>query len=273
MEKRIQLEKNYCLNLSKQTKKPKKTLAQELNEMQEMDDFLKDQVRTFQYKINCKFKNKKQKDLYDTILENRITFVRGSAGTGKTIISLMAGLECLKNKSMNIGQIVLTKPIVEITSQRGLGALPGDINEKTLAYYTHFYDNLSKLIGSYQTKYLKENNFIKETVLNYLRGSTFGQYTSDGKSIGSFCIFDESQNCTVTEMKTFISRMGENSKLVILGDTDQIDLKLMKGEKCGLEDAIERLKDLPGIGFIEFTEDEIVRDPFLVEIMKRYKTS
>jgi len=193
--------------------------------------------------------------------------------THNTLISLMAGLECLKDQEKNIGQIILTKPIVEITSQKGLGALPGDINEKTLAYYTHFYDNLTKLIGTYQTKYLKENGFIKETVLNYLRGSTFGQYTSDGKSIGSFCIFDESQNCTVTEMKTFISRMGENSKLVILGDTDQIDLKLNRNEKCGLEDAIDRLKDIPGIGFIEFTEDEIVRDPFLIEIMKRYKTS
>jgi phosphate starvation-inducible PhoH-like protein len=74
-------------------------------------------------------------------------------------------------------------------------------------------------------------------------------------------------------MKTFISRMGENSKLVILGDIDQIDLKLNKGEKCGLEDAINRLEGIPGIGFIEFTEDEIVRDPFLIEIMKRYKTS
>jgi len=73
-------------------------------------------------------------------------------------------------------------------------------------------------------------------------------------------------------MKTFISRMGENSKLVILGDTDQIDLKLNRNEKCGLEDAIDRLKDIPGIGYIEFTEDEIVRDPFLIEIMKRYKT-
>ena len=259
--------------MSKPRAKSKKTIEQELQEMQEMDNYLKDQVRTFQYKINCKFKNKKQKDLFDSILQNRITFVRGSAGTGKTLISLMAGLECLKNKDMNIGQIILTKPIVEITSQRGLGALPGDINEKTLAYYTHFYDNLIKLVGSYQTKYLKDNGFIKETILNFLRGSTFGQYTSDGQSVGSFCIFDESQNCTVTEMKTFISRMGENSKLVILGDTDQIDLKLMKGEKCGLEDAIDRLEGLPGIGFIEFTDDEIVRDPFLIEIMKRYRTS
>lgn len=259
--------------MSRQKQRVKKTIEQELNEMKEMDEFLKNQLRTFQFKINCKFKNKKQKDLYNTIMENRITFVRGAAGTGKTLISLMVGLDCLKNKEMNIGQIILTKPIVEITSQRGLGALPGDINEKTLAYYTHFYDNLTKLIGTYQTKFLKENFFIKETILNYLRGSTFGQYTSDGKSIGSFCIFDESQNCTITEMKTFISRMGENSKLVILGDTDQIDLKLAKGEKCGLEDAIDRLKGVEGIGFIEFTEDEIVRDPFLIEIMKRYKTS
>jgi len=259
--------------MSKPRLKPKKTLEQEMQEIQEMDNYLKDQLRTFQYKINCKFKNKKQKELFDTILQNRITFVRGSAGTGKTLVSLMAGLECLKDKDKNIGQIVLTKPIVEITSQKGLGALPGDINEKTLAYYTHFYDNLIKLIGSYQTKYLKDNGFIKETVLNFLRGSTFGQYTSDGQSVGSFCIFDESQNCTVTEMKTFISRMGENSKLVILGDTDQIDLKLTKGEKCGLEDAIDRLKDINGIGFIEFTDDEIVRDPFLIEIMKRYRTS
>lgn len=259
--------------MSKSRLKAKKTIEQEMQEMQEMDNYLKDQLRQFQYKINCKFKNKKQKELFDTICQNRITFVKGSAGTGKTLISLMAGLECLKDQTKNIGQIILTKPIVEITSQKGLGALPGDINEKTLAYYTHFYDNLIKLIGSYQTKYLKENGFIKETVLNFLRGSTFGQYTSDGQSVGSFCIFDESQNCTVTEMKTFISRMGENSKLVILGDTDQIDLKLTKGEKCGLEDAIDRLKGIDGIGFIEFTDDEIVRDPFLIEIMKRYRTS
>jgi phosphate starvation-inducible PhoH-like protein len=72
-------------------------------------------------------------------------------------------------------------------------------------------------------------------------------------------------------MKTFISRMGEESKLVIMGDSDQIDLKLNKGEKCGLDDAWDRLQGVPGIGFIEFTEDDIVRDPFLIEIMKRYK--
>lgn len=251
----------------------RRSLEEELAEIDEMQEIKRNQIMSLQFKINCKFKNKKQKDMRDTIMSNRITFVRGAAGTGKTLISLLTALECVKDKSINIDQIVLTKPIVEITSTKGLGALPGDINEKTLSYYTHFYDNLAKLIGSEATKYLKLNNVIKETVLNYLRGSTFGRWDSNGNPIGSFCIFDEAQNCSVVEMKTFISRMGEQSKLVIMGDSDQIDLKLNRGEKCGLDDAWDRLQGVEGIGFIEFSEDDIVRDPFLIEIMKRYKTS
>jgi phosphate starvation-inducible PhoH-like protein len=251
----------------------RKSLQDELAEIDEMQEIKRNQIMSLQFKINCKFKNKKQKEMRDTIMSNRITFVRGSAGTGKTFVSLLAALECVKDKSINIDQIVLTKPIVEITSTKGLGALPGDINEKTLSYYTHFYDNLAKLIGNEATKYLKLNNIIKETVLNYLRGSTFGRWDSNGNPVGSFCIFDEAQNCSVVEMKTFISRMGEESKLVIMGDSDQIDLKLNKGEKCGLDDAWDRLQGVEGIGFIEFSEEDIVRDPFLIEIMKRYKTS
>lgn len=223
------------------------------------------------FKVNCKFKNKKQKEMYDTILKNRITFIRGSAGTGKTLISLLTALDCIKRSDINIEQIVLTKPIVEITTSKGLGALPGDINEKTLSYYTHFYDNLIKLIGNDATKFLKSEGIIKETVLNFLRGSTFGKWDENGKPIGTFCIFDEAQNSSIVEMKTFISRMGEESKLVIMGDSDQIDLKLNKNERCGLDDAWERLQGIDGIGFVEFSEDDIVRDPFLIEIMKRYK--
>lgn len=245
----------------------------EFQEIDKMFEEKRNQVKNLQFNINCKFKNQKQKEMYNTIMNNRITFVRGSAGTGKTIISLFTALKCIKDQNINIDQIMLTKPIVEITSSRGLGALPGDINEKTLSYYTHFYDNLIKLIGNEATKYLKGNDVIKETVLNFLRGSTFGKWDSTGKPVGSFCIFDEAQNCSIVEMKTFISRMGEESKLVIMGDSDQIDLKLNKGEKCGLDDAWDRLQGVPGIGFIEFSEEDIVRDPFLVEIMKRYKTS
>ena len=224
-----------------------------------------------QFKINCKFKNKKQKELYDMILKNRITFVSGPAGTGKTFIALMAGLELVKDISKNINQVVLTKPIVEIKSQNGLGALPGDLTEKTLGYFTHFYDNLIKLVGNSSAQYLKDAKYIKETVLNFVRGSTFGSYDSNGKPVGSYCLFDEAQNTTIEEMKTFISRMGEETKLVILGDPDQIDLKFKANEKCGLVDAIERLDGIAGIAKFEFDEDDIVRDPLLIEIMKRYK--
>lgn len=256
---------------NKRPRNLKKTIQEELQEIDSMDTFVREQVLSLKFKINCKFKNKKQKEMYDTIMENRITFISGCAGTGKTLVSLMAGLECIKNPDINISQIVMVKPIVEISSQRGLGALPGGLEDKTYLYFTSFYDNLVKIIGNETTKYLKDNEVIKDRVLNYLRGSTFGKYTAEGKPIGSFCILDESQNSTKTEMLTFISRMGEESKLVIMGDVDQIDLRLAQNEKSGLEDAIGRLKDLKGIGFIEFTEDDIVRDPFLIEIMKRYK--
>lgn len=257
-----------------QKRRGKRSTFDELNELDEMVfESKRNQIQSQQFRINCKFKNKKQKDMYSTIMENRITFVRGTAGTGKTIISLFAALQCVKDNNINIDQIVLTKPIVEITSTKGLGALPGDITEKTLSYYTHFYDNLAKLVGNETTKYLKNNGVIKETILNYLRGSTFGKWDSNGNPIGSFCIFDEAQNCSIVEMKTFISRMGEQSKLVIMGDSDQIDLKLGKNEKCGLDDAWDRLQGVSGIGFVEFTEDDIVRDPFLIEIMKRYKNT
>lgn len=257
------------------TKKNGKKTNRITREFMDLDDMefqtKRAQVDGLQFKINVKFKNQKQSQMYKTIMENRITIVKGSAGTGKTLIALKAALECLRNPNINIDQIILTKPIVEIS--KSLGALPGDINEKTLSYFTHFYDNLAKIVGNNTTKYLKEGLYIKETVLNFVRGSTFGRYDENGKPVGSFIIFDETQNTTVVEMKSFISRMGEQSKMVILGDTDQIDLKLGKGELCGLQDVWDRLQGIEGIGYVEFTEDDIVRDPFLIEIMKRYKTS
>ena len=225
----------------------------------------------FRFKVNCKFKNKTQKELFNSIMDNRITFVRGPAGTGKTILALYAALETIKNPSFRINQIILTKPIVEITSNKGLGALPGDVDEKTNVYFSHFYDNLTKLIGNDAIKFLKEAGFIKEIVLNYVRGITLGRYDVNGDPIGAICILDEAQNTTVSEMKTFISRMGEGTKLVIMGDPDQIDLRLFDGEKCGLDDAIDRLYGIDMVNLVEFDESDIVRDPFLIEIMKRYK--
>ena len=224
------------------------------------------------FKVNLKFKNVKQKDMFNTILANRITFVSGSAGTGKSLCAMMAGLECLKNPDIHIDTIQLTKPLVETTSQKnGIGALKGDLEQKTSVYFASFYDNLTKLVGEDVSANLKNSGAVRDTVLNYMRGSTFGRYNQKGEPVGVFCILDEAQNTTTKEMLTFLTRLGENTKLIIIGDTDQQDLRTEKFEKNGLVDAIERLQDIDGVGFVEFTEDDIVRDPFLTKIVKRYK--
>lgn len=255
----------------KRSKPPVKNYQEQDVKMNPKKEVPKVNIENFKFKINCKFKNKKQKDLYNAILDNRIIFVRGPAGCGKTMLSLVSALALLKSPEYNINKIVLVKPIVEITSNKGLGALPGPLDEKINSYFAHFYDNLSKLISGEAIKFLKDNKYIVDCVLNYMRGITFGEYREDGTPIGSIVIFDETQNSTVGEMKTFISRMGEGTKLVIMGDPDQIDLKLMYNELCGLNDAVNRLHDLESIALVEFDEDDIVRDPFLIEIMKRYK--
>ena len=243
-------------------------LEDDFKEIQEMGKFIKqERAKNLSFKTKAKFKNQKQKLMYDTILENRITFIQGSAGTGKTFIALMTALECLKNKK--IGQIILTKPIVEVS--KSIGLLPGEIGDKTHAYFMHFYDNLNKLIGAEQVSYLRDNGFIVESVLNFMRGLTFDNLDESGKSLGAIVILDESQNTNVHEMKTFISRMGEDCKLIIMGDIEQSDLKLSHSDKNGLKDAIDRFQDMENIGYIEFTDDDIVRDPFLIEIMKRYR--
>lgn len=221
-------------------------------------------------KIKCKHKNTKQKEMANTILKNRITFVQGSAGTGKTLMALRTGIKVLREfDEYKIGKIVITTSTVEVDSQ-SIGYLPGDANMKTNVYFSHFYDNLNKIVGEDGVKALKGGGLISEKILNFIRGETFGDLDDKGDPIGHYCILDESQNITVNQMRSFISRLGENSKLIILGDTQQVDIKLKRGEKTGLSDAIERFKDMDGIGIVEFTEDDIVRDPFLIEIMKRY---
>jgi phosphate starvation-inducible PhoH-like protein len=224
------------------------------------------------YDLNIKFKNKKQKDLYTTILENRITFVKGSAGTGKTFIALLAALFALKTQEYNMKKIIFTKPYVQVVNNgSSTGFLKGTMEEKLQPYFVSFYSNLNKIVGNAWCTILKENNLIEDKLINFMRGETFGENDMHGNPIGSIAILDEAQNTSMGEMKTYISRMGENTKLIILGDSDQVDIKLGRNEKNGLDDAFDRFQDIPGISFIEFDEDDIVRDKFLIEVMKRYK--
>ncbi len=243
-------------------------LQSSLNDIEDLKFDEMREMMKLNFPINSKFKNKKQKLLSETIKNNRITFVSGSPGTGKTFIALKTALELLKENV--VGDILLTTPIIEV-SPKSIGALPGDLDMKINHYFQHFYDNLNKLIGTKITNYLKQSELVTDKIVNFIRGATFGKNDEKGNAIGTFCILDEAQNLNVMELKTYISRLGENSKMVILGDIEQCDIKLKRGEKNALEDAIYRFSDMDGVGLVEFDEDDIVRDPFLIDIMKRYK--
>jgi phosphate starvation-inducible protein PhoH len=225
-----------------------------------------------QIKVRTKFLNKKQKELYNLLIdkESRIILIKGSAGTGKTMITLMAAIHCIANKEYNITDISMCKPIIE--SAKSIGLLPGTVDEKVALYFTSFYDCLDKLVGKQALTFLKSKGIIKETILNYLRGITLqGKIDADGNSAGAFCILDECQNARISEVKTYISRISPFSKQVLIFDTDQSDLPLPKGEINGADDAWNRLKDIKGVVQFEFSDDDIVREPILIEIMKRYR--
>ena len=154
----------------------RKTKKQELQDaLNEMEDIRADEMRqlmNLNFKINCKFKNQKQKQLTKTIKENRITFVTGSPGSGKTFIALKTGLELIKSEDVKIGDMMLTTPIIEV-SPKSLGALPGDLQDKIMNYFDHFYDNLDKIVGNKVTKFLKGSNIVNDKVVNFMRGTTF----------------------------------------------------------------------------------------------------
>jgi phosphate starvation-inducible PhoH-like protein len=252
--------------MPRERKKPTKQELEKkkLEESKVFEDELtkkrKDIIDNIKFKPNIRLKGDKQRKLIQSIHTNQITFISGPAGVGKTYIALKAAIEVLKEDSNPIDKIMLTKPIVE-AGEENIGFLPGDQEDKVAPYMHSFYANFEKLIGKHFTNVLRENNILQHVPLAYLRGDTFDK----------IAVLDEAQNTTVSGMKLFISRMGDNAKIIILGDADQTDLKLKNGQKSGLEDAFERFKGIKNVGFIEFTEDDIVRSKLLIEIMKRYK--
>ena len=247
-------------------KKTNAEIQAELQEMawaQEERELLNRLSDISKLRINKEIKNKnpKQKDLCKAIVENQITFVSGPAGTGKTLMALKTALELLK-KDNEYSKILLTKPIVE--AGESIGFLPGDIDSKTDPYMGSFIGSISKLVGKTMAGELMKSETIVSAPLAYLRGETFEN---------SIAIIDEAQNTTKSGLKLWLSRKGETSKLIVLGDTRQTDLYLRNGHSSGLEDAFKRFPGVPGVGFIEFTEDEIVRSDILIELMKRYNNN
>ncbi|MHC4307642.1 MAG: PhoH family protein [Planctomycetota bacterium] len=189
------------------------------------------------------------------IRNNDLVFCIGPAGTGKTYLAVSLALSIMKNGSLK--KIILARPAVEAGER--LGFLPGDIQAKVNPYLRPLYDALADMLEIGQVKKYIENDLIEILPLAFMRGRTLND---------SFIILDEAQNCTVKQMKTFLTRFGIRTKVVVTGDITQVDLP--PGKKSGLIDVQERLKGVSGVDFVYLTRKDIVRHRLVRDIVEAY---
>ncbi|GGG10666.1 PhoH family protein [Paenibacillus abyssi] len=196
-----------------------------------------------------------QRHYVKTIRKKDIVFGIGPAGTGKTYLAVVLAIAALKEGSVK--RIVLTRPAVE--AGESLGFLPGDLQEKVDPYLRPLYDALHDVMGPDQSAKAFERGLIEVAPLAYMRGRTLDD---------SFIILDEAQNTTPEQMKMFLTRLGFGSKMVITGDVTQIDLP--RGKNSGLIEASRILQGIEAIGFITFSESDVVRHSLVQQIIMAY---
>jgi phosphate starvation-inducible PhoH-like protein len=202
-----------------------------------------------------KAKTPNQQKLVQLVKENDLVFALGPAGTGKTYISVALAVRALKNKQVK--KIIITRPAVE--AGENLGFLPGDLKEKIDPYLRPIYDGLNDMIPFEKLQYYMEREIIEIAPLAYMRGRTLNN---------AFILLDEAQNTTPMQMKMFLTRMGPDSKMIVTGDTSQVDLP--KKQSSGLNEALRILKGVTGIGVIELSERDVIRHKLVREIIDAY---
>ena len=200
-------------------------------------------------------RSKKQVEYFNLVRKKDLVFCCGPAGTGKTYLAVALAVSMLK--SGQIEKIVLSRPAVEAGER--LGFLPGDLKEKIDPYLRPLYDALNDMLSFSEVLKKIENGMIEIAPLAFMRGRTLSN---------SFIILDESQNTTAIQMKMFLTRLGQNSRMIVNGDLSQVDLP--SGTKSGLRESINILKDINDIGFIEFEETDVVRNPLVSKIVSKY---
>ena len=203
--------------------------------------------------IRCKTLGQQQ--YVEAIRNHDLTFAVGPAGTGKTYLAMALAVVALKNKE--IERIVLTRPAVEAGEK--LGFLPGDMTQKVDPYLRPLYDALYDFMGVDSYQKLVERGTVEVAPLAYMRGRTLHD---------SFIILDEAQNTTSEQMKMFLTRLGFGSKVVVTGDVTQTDLPA--GRRSGLAEALEILRDVPGIGMVNLTSKDVVRHELVQRIVDAY---
>ena len=194
---------------------------------------------------------------YIWLLQNKdMVFCSGAAGSGKTFLAVAEALRLILTH--NKSKLIITRPVVE--AGENLGFLPGDLEQKINPYLKPLKDAMEMIIPGETVRRLTEAGIIETAPLAYMRGRTLNN---------AVIILDEAQNTTPSQMKMFLTRMGENSKVFITGDTTQIDLP--KKIPSGLIDAIHLLHKIEDIGFMELTADDVVRNPLVKKIVRAYE--
>lgn len=197
-----------------------------------------------------------QQKMVDAFNENDLTFALGPAGTGKTYIAIALAVKALKNKEVR--KIILSRPAVEAGEK--LGFLPGDMKDKIDPYLQPLYDALEDMIPAAKLKEYMEAKVIQIAPLAFMRGRTLND---------AIIVLDEAQNTTTQQIKMFLTRLGMNAKMIITGDASQIDLP--RATSSGLLQALKILRDVKGIGRVEFGRKDIVRHALVQKIVEAYE--
>ena len=204
--------------------------------------------------IKCKTVG--QKRYINALKHKTVVFGVGPAGTGKTYLAVAMAVLAFKNK--DVSRIILTRPAVEAGEK--LGFLPGDLQNKVDPYLRPLYDALYDFLGAENFRMRSERGAIEVAPLAYMRGRTLND---------AYIILDEAQNCTIEQMKMFLTRFGEGSRVVVTGDITQIDLPIDK--KSGLIHAIQVLSDVEGIEIVRLTARDVVRHEMVQRIVQAYE--
>ena len=201
-------------------------------------------------RIEYKFKNENQKKLTDLIKENKITIAAGPAGTGKTYLACAHALRMLKT-DQRFKKIILVKSVTVLEGEE-VGFLKGDLKEKMFPFTISFLDNFHKLVGEEITQLMINLGYIEVLPLAYIRGRSIDN---------SIIIVDEAQNITQKNMRSTMTRIGYDTKMIITGDTKQIDMKNPKLSSLDL--VVKLFENKDGIGTMSFSTEDIVRDPIV----------
>ncbi len=227
----------------------KSLITMNIKESNQMDFFIQTKKRRIVPRTN------NQNKYFELLNTKNIVFAIGPAGTGKTYVAVAKAVAALQEGKVN--KIILSRPAVEAGEK--LGYLPGDLKEKVDPYLRPIYDALYSLLPFDQVEKKIFNNIIEIAPIAFMRGRTLED---------CFIILDEAQNTTRTQMKMFLTRLGKNSQMVVVGDITQIDL--VSERESGLKDALTKLTKISDIGFIELNEKDVVRHDLVKKIINAY---